>query len=139
MDKKAESHDKSNVSQSPFHSLFGRKIRTCLEDFPLIKTPKKDKSSDDKEVLASVSNPALSLPVNVEQTHKEKLKPKKIVDKRLINVKLDRQIKYGSLTNEEMEIKTNKNSYFFHILNVSFLVLSGTVYFYREISLYFCQ
>ena len=110
MDKKAESHDKSNVSQSPFHSLFGRKIRTCLEDFPLIKTPKKDKSSDDKEVLASVSNPALSLPVNVEQTHKEKLKPKKNVDKRLINVKLDKQFKYGSLTNEEMEIKTNKYS-----------------------------
>ncbi|XP_063445872.1 protein PF3D7_1417600-like isoform X2 [Mytilus trossulus] len=103
--KMTSSFDTSDITTPPVHSLFGRKIRTGLEDLPFINTPKKDKPCEGKSNESEKSS--INIPENLFHKMKKKLSQTSNV-KRLDPAKT-KIVKLGtSIKNEETTVQTDK-------------------------------
>ncbi|XP_071131947.1 uncharacterized protein [Mytilus edulis] len=103
--KMTSSFDTSDITSPPVHSLFGRKIRTGLEDLPFINTPKKDKSCEGKS-NESGKGSTNNIPENLFHKMKKKLSQTNNVVKRLDPAKT-KTVKLG--TGIQTEETTNQN------------------------------
>ncbi|XP_052069491.1 uncharacterized protein LOC127708567 isoform X2 [Mytilus californianus] len=103
--KMTSSSDTSDVTSTPIHSLFGRKIRTGLEDLPFIITPKKDKPCEGIEKSNESEKSSINIPENLFLKMKKKLSQTSNVVKRLDTaktktIKLGTGIKNDIITNQ---------------------------------------